>query len=170
MKQLILLNPEQVSEEEASAYRVRQAARAVVVDEHGLVAVLDVTKEQYYKLPGGGMEEGEDAFLALRRECLEEMGCDIEVVEELGSVVEYRKIFQLKQISYCYIATVRGEKGPPHLTKHETDKGFIPLWLSYTEVSDAMASSTPTSVEGRLYIVPRDTFLLKLARPRASLL
>jgi 8-oxo-dGTP pyrophosphatase MutT (NUDIX family) len=96
MKLIKIINPENVSEEEVKGYRTREAGRAVVFDDEGKVALLSVSKENYYKLPGGGVEEGEDKITALHRECQEEIGCDVEIVNELGFIVEYRKIFTLK--------------------------------------------------------------------------
>ena len=163
MEQLLLLNPEYASEEEAAQYPVREAARAVVMDAENNVALLRVANKNYYKLPGGGIEVGEDRISALKRECLEEIGCSIEVVGEVGSVVEYRKIFGIKQISYCYVAKVKGEKGTPALTPEELSAGFEPVWFPYEEALRLMNTSGAAGVEGREYIVPRDTLLLREA-------
>ena len=54
-----------VSEEEVKNYRVREAGRAVVMDRDGMIALLHVTKESYYKLPGGGIEETEDKIITI---------------------------------------------------------------------------------------------------------
>ena len=59
MEQLLLLNPEYASEEEAAQYPVREAARAVVMDAENNVALLRVANKNYYKLPGGGCEGNE---------------------------------------------------------------------------------------------------------------
>ncbi|HEY4496078.1 MAG TPA: NUDIX domain-containing protein [Candidatus Paceibacterota bacterium] len=124
MKLIKLINPENVSEEEVKNYRVREAGRAIVLDENGHIGLLHVSKENYYKLAGGGIEEGEDKIIALRRECLEELGCDIEITGEIGFIVEYRRIFNLKQTSYCYLAKVKGKKGNPDFTDDEKENGF----------------------------------------------
>ena len=164
MKQLKLINPENVSEEEVKSYKVREAARAVVVDEDGKIALLHVAKENYYKLPGGGIEEGEDKMKALERECQEEIGCAVEVMSEVGSIVEYRKIFSLKQTSYCYVAKLKGLKGETSFTDDEKENGFEQVWLSYDEAFKALTESKATSVEGSGYIVPRDTAFLEEAK------
>ena len=164
MRQLLLLNPENATEEEVAGYAVREAARAVVVDADKKVALLRVANKNCYKLPGGGIEIGEDCMAALQRECLEEIGCNVEVVREVGSVVEYRKMFGIKQISYCYVAKVRGEKGTPALTPEEKAAGFEPVWLSYEEALRLMSGSDAAGYEGKEYIVPRDTLLLREAR------
>lgn len=164
MKELAIINPENVSEEEVSTYRTREAARAVVFDADGKIALLHVIKKNYYKLPGGGLDEGEDVMTALRRECQEEIGCDVEVIGEIGSIIEYRKIFTLKQTSYCYVAKVVGEKGKPNFTGSEVEDGFKEVWLSYDDAEHALAESSATDYEGSSYIVPRDVLLLREAR------
>ena len=164
MKELAIINPENASEEEAQSYRIREAARAIVIDADGKVALLHVSKKNYYKLPGGGLDVGEDIMTALKRECQEEIGCDIEVFGEVGSIVEYRKIFTLKQTSYCYVAKVVGEKGMPSFMGDEIEEGFKEVWLSYKDAERALAESKATDYEGSAYIVPRDILFLKEAR------
>jgi ADP-ribose pyrophosphatase YjhB (NUDIX family) len=164
MKQIALINPENVTDEEVVTYAVREAARAVVVDSAGKVALLHVSQVHYYKLPGGGLEGDEDRLAALSRECQEEIGCDVDVIGEIGMIVEYRKIFTLKQISYCYFARVKGEKGTPHFMPDEMEEGFEVVWLEYTDALQAISHSRADDAEGRMYIVPRDIAFLKGAR------
>ncbi len=110
MKTLRIVNPENISEQEAQSFRTRQAARAILFDGQK-IALLHVTKLNYHKLPGGGVESGEDIETALKRECLEEVGTEIEVGKEIGSIVEYRGQFNLVQTSHCLVVRVLGNKG-----------------------------------------------------------
>jgi hypothetical protein len=48
MKEIKLINPENTSEEEVKKYPVREASRAVVVDREGKIALLHVTKDNYF--------------------------------------------------------------------------------------------------------------------------
>jgi 8-oxo-dGTP pyrophosphatase MutT (NUDIX family) len=164
MKQLKLINPENASKEELKNYRTRQAVRAVVLDGENRIALLFVAKENYYKIPGGGIEEGEDKMVALQRECKEEIGCEIEVLNEIGSIVQYTKIFTLKQTSYCYLAKVKGQKGIPNYTEDEKENGFKQIWLPYDEALKAITETKANNIEGGAYIVPRDTTFLEEAR------
>jgi 8-oxo-dGTP pyrophosphatase MutT (NUDIX family) len=164
MKKIAIINPEKVTDTEAKKYSTRIAVRAIVFDENKLVALLDVSKEKYYKLPGGGVDKLEGFHEALKRECLEEIGSNIEVITEIGSIVEYRKIFNLKQTSYCYIAKLKGKKGKPNFTKEETEKGFKPIWLPYEKALTIMSKNKTTSFEGSAYIVSRDTIFFKEAK------
>lgn len=163
MKQLKLINPENVSEEEVKGYRTREAGRAVVFDNDDKVALLHVVNENYYKLPGGGTEVGEDKIDALHRECKEEIGCDVEIIKEIGFIVEYRKIFTIKQTSYCYLAKIKGKKENPNFTDSEKEKGFEVVWLSYNEAIKVLNDSKAVSIEGGSYIVPRDLAFLEEA-------
>jgi 8-oxo-dGTP diphosphatase len=165
MKQLAVLNPENATPEEISKYENREAARIVVFDKQNNVAILHVKKEKYYKLPGGGLEDGESIEEALNRECGEEIGCEVEVVGEIGSILENRKIFGLNQTSYCFVGKLKGEKGDPSFTEEELQNEFEPLWVPYEEAVSLISNNRATDVEGREYIVPRDTIFLKAAMP-----
>jgi 8-oxo-dGTP pyrophosphatase MutT (NUDIX family) len=160
MKQIKLINLENVSDEEADNYRIREAARAIVFDDDKLVALLYSTINHYYKLPGGGIEIGETKEDALKRECQEEIGCNIDIISEVGLTVEYRKQFGLKQISYCYLAKLIGEKGNPTLEPDEIEEGFKTVWLPLSEALISVKESKPTIYEGP-YMVSRDTALLE---------
>lgn len=160
MKQIKIINPENVSKEEVEKYATRKAARAIVFDENELVALLHVTNNKFYKLPGGGIEISETREEALKRECLEEIGCNIEIVKEVGSIVEYRKKFKVKQTSYCYIAKLVGEKGVPNLEQDEIEDGFKTAWMPLKEAIIKIKESHPTVYEGP-YMVARDFVLLQ---------
>lgn len=62
-----------------STYGERRAARAVIFDAAGKVALLHTERLGYWKLPGGGIEEGEDWQQALLREALEEIGYPVKL-------------------------------------------------------------------------------------------
>lgn len=95
---------------DAPNFRKREAVRAVVSDSDGKIALLHAGLYDCHKLPGGGIEEGEDLPTALERELLEEIGCEVEVTGEVGKVLEYREQSRFQQISYCFVATQIGEK------------------------------------------------------------
>lgn len=160
MTHITLINLENASEEDVQNYRIRTAVRAIVLDKDGYIALLHASKNTYYKLPGGGVEKGEDFEEALRRECREEIGCEIEITGELGLIVEYRKEGALKQTSYCYRAKVIGEKGHPDLTQDEIDEGFEIAWLPPEEAIQKLISSQPQRYGGD-YMVARDLAFLR---------
>lgn len=163
MNALPLLNPEGVSEEEAATYKVREAARAIVTDGEGNIAVLHASLNHYYKLPGGGVETGESILEALHRECKEEIGCAIEVTGEVGSLTEYRERFKLKQVSYCYVARVVGDKCEPQFEQGEIDEGFEVVWVAPEEAYALIIGSEPKVYPGE-HMIARDSALLRAAQ------
>jgi 8-oxo-dGTP diphosphatase len=162
MNQILLLNPEQVTEEEVVNFQVREAARAVVFD-GGKIALEHASKYEYYKLPGGGIEDGENALGALSRECKEEIGCAIKIIAEVGKTVEYRKFSGLKQTSYCYLAKNVGDRGQPTYTSEEKAAGFEVVWVPIAQALALLKNSKTDMYESASYIVPRDTAILEAA-------
>lgn len=160
-----MINPQNVSPEEAATYKVRIAVRAIVVDSENNIALLQVTRDNYYKLPGGGVEMGEDMYMALARECKEEIGCRIEVIEEIGQITEYWKEDGEKQISHCFLAKLVGDKGIPELTESEMERGFETVWISYEKAVSILNNIAPTQWEGN-YIVPRELMFLREVRDK----
>jgi len=145
-------------------YKERVAARAVVFDTEGKVALLHVTKKGYHKLPGGGVEEGEDIPTALARELQEEIGCAVRNIQELGIIEEYRSHkFNEHQTSHCFVADLSGEKGVPHLDDDEVAEGSEPVWVSLEEAI-AILDEVDVDAYGVKFMRLRDLTFLKEAQ------
>jgi len=144
---------------------IRHASRAVLLDEHNKIALLNVSKWAYYKLPGGGIDEGESKEEALHRECLEEAGCRIKIIEEIGQIVEHRGKWNILQTSYCYVAKVLGDKGSPNFEQGEIDDGFKLIWVDMDEALNLVKNSRPDdgTYDGK-FIVRRDAVILAEAK------
>ncbi|HLC88508.1 MAG TPA: NUDIX domain-containing protein [Candidatus Nanoarchaeia archaeon] len=142
-----------------STLKIREASRAALFDENGLIPLLFVSNYNYHKLPGGGITDGEDKLPALAREVLEEVGSKIEVTGEVGKIIEFRSRFNLKQISYCYIGKIIS-KGAPDFTEEELSHGFKIVWLSLGEAISKVENDKPTNFEGS-FIQKRDLVFLK---------
>jgi ADP-ribose pyrophosphatase YjhB (NUDIX family) len=163
MHLLATIDPQSVGPGLLEGWHERRAARAVVFDARKQVALLFVSKLGYYKLPGGGIEEGEGVSGALKRECMEEIGCVVEIVQEIGMTIEYRSKFQVRQESYCYLASVVGEKGEPTFEKDELEDGFQVKWLSLDEAIQLVEKSNTEEYQSG-FIVPRELILLREAK------
>lgn len=147
-----------------SGFKHREAVRAVVTDETGQVALLNVTKRGFHKLPGGGIESNESRTEALEREVLEEVGCYIEVLSELGEVIEYRDQWQQIQTSFCYRAQRVGDLQQNALTKQEQDHGFKIVWAKNIDEAIAMLEADdPDGYDGKR-MKPRDLAILKATK------
>lgn len=143
-------------------YRVRKAARAVVFDKEGKVAILHASKHDYHKIAGGGIESGENIKVALAREIYEETGCTAVVKDEIGIILEYRDTIKLLQINYCFIAYVK-KHGKPNFTKSEKDEGFKLEWFTIDEALKKFKKDNLTTY-GAKFMSTRDSMFLKVAQ------
>ena len=144
-------------------WKVRIAVRSVLFDKYGKVALLYLRKHGIYKIPGGGVEPGENLALALEREIAEETGCIAQTKKELGSFIERRDNWKMIQISYCYTSEVVSY-GEPDFTEDEIADGFELIWVdNLKDAIEITRKVTPTGYENE-YMAARDHEILKAAR------
>ena len=143
-------------------YRLREAVRAIVL-KGDKMALLYVSNENYHKLPGGGIEQGENLNQALEREILEEVGVTIENIREVGKIIEYRKQHHLKQISYCFVIDVKYDTGNLNYTEEEKAEGFELKWVSIQEALKLMKNDKPKDYLGT-FVKARDICILEYSR------
>ena len=124
----ILLNLEEI-------YRV--AVRGIVFIDGKLLMIEDNFGE--VKLPGGGIDSGEDDYKALVREVKEETGYDVilESIVPFGEIEEKRLSVHedmiWHQISRLYFCDVYPEKGACNYTENEKKYGFKQVLYSLDE-------------------------------------
>lgn len=145
-----------------STLEIREASRAVLFDENGLIPLLYVSNYNYHKLPGGGIDDDENKTQALIREVIEEVGSKIEVNGEVGKIIEYRSKWNLKQISFCYVGKIIS-KGVPTFTEAELSQNFKLVWLPLGQAISKVEGDKPTNYEGP-FIQERDLVFLKRVR------
>lgn len=125
------VNPEKPAAE-------RTAVRAVISDGRKLLMV-HPEKQGDYKLPGGGVEEGENHAQSLHREIMEECGAEItEIKEKIIIAEEFRPSLEdpeasFKMTSHYYLCEAGEMSGKLNLDKREAELGFRPLWISIDE-------------------------------------
>ena len=146
----------------------RGSARAVIFDEDNKIALLHVVNKNYHKLPGGGMEKGENIIEALKREAKEEIGCEIDDIQELGIIEEFRGKYKLHQLSHCFLAKIIGGKGEPNFEEDEILDGFIPLWVTLDEAIDIIKRENYVEDYEGKFIVIRDLEILQRVKDRLS--
>ena len=107
----------------------RPSVRGIIVSD-GCIAMMHSLKYDYYKLPGGGIEEGESLEDTLVREVREESGLVVkrDTVKEFGYVrrIEkgrYEDIFI--QENYYYLCEVETEVGAQQLDDYEEEERFV---------------------------------------------
>lgn len=105
----------------------------------------------YLETPGGGVEEGEDLLKALKRECLEETGYQIEIIAPIGIIEDYYNLIERKNINHYYLVRAVGEKKPVHFVSK--GDAFIKETLALTldEASSLYKEKAVTPIARLLY-------------------
>ncbi len=107
---------------------IRTAVRVVLRNANNQIALVG---ETYPVLPGGGMELGEIYEDTAKREVVEEVGCEIKIIGELGKTIEHRNKAGGIQESYCFMALVNKD-GIPTTTQGD-EVGMKIIWCSVDE-------------------------------------
>ncbi len=109
---------------------IRPSARSIIIKDHKIAMVHSI-KYNYYKFPGGGLEQNETMEEALIRETMEEAGLIIEknTIQEYGYVHRVEKCRNTKyaflvQDNYYYLCKVSDEKAMQKLDAYESEEQF----------------------------------------------
>ena len=110
---------------------LRPSAKAIIIRD-GSLLVLRMRDEEalWYLLPGGGVEFGETLHEALRRECREELGVEVEigplrfVREYIAAHHEFAHEGDAHQVEYMFICRIVGQNGDCPL---DAVGGAVPL-------------------------------------------
>ncbi len=147
--------------------RTRMGARGIIKNE-GKIALFNKANKNEYKLPGGGIDEGENPYEAFKREALEETGCEIEIEELIGSIEEHKSLDNFKQTSYIFVAHVTNNNHQLNLTQKEKDEGAKLIWVDINEalklISDCYENLKASEYENLYhskFIVTRDKYILE---------
>lgn len=121
---------------------VRPSVRGIIIQD-GKVAMVHSLKYDYYKFPGGGMEDGESLEEALLREVAEESG--LQVI--LPSIREYGLVHRVQkgqkeamfiQDNYYFLCAVEAKVGSQQLDDYEAEEHFT---LEYVDPTHAIRTN-----------------------------
>ena len=109
---------------------VRDSARSIIIRD-GKIAMIHSLKYDYYKFPGGGIEDGEDPVEAMIRETREEAGLLVkpETIREYGYVHRIQKSDRdpsecFVQDSYYYLCEAEPNAICQHLDAYEAEEAY----------------------------------------------
>lgn len=147
--------------------KIRYASRGIVIKDDK-IAILNKANKNEFKLPGGGIEENETPEETFRREVLEEAGCEVDIIDCLGTIEEHKTLANFKQISYVFVGKVTKDTNECHFTEKESDEGARILWTKpqeglelITNCFDKIVGSKYEDVYQTKFIVYRDKTILE---------
>ncbi len=118
----------------------RPSARGIIIKD-GKLAMIHSLKYDYYKFPGGGIEQGEQREKALIREVLEETGLTVvpQSIKEYGMVHriqkgDYEDVFI--QDNYYYLCKVEKTIQEQNLDRYEAEEQFTLEYVTPDRVVD----------------------------------
>ena len=111
----------------------RNSARGIII-KNGKIAMIHSQKYDYYKFPGGGIEQGEDHIDTLIREVAEESGLQVipDTVREYGWVHRIQKGTKedvFIQDNYYYLCSAETETVFQNLDDYENEEQFTLEWV-----------------------------------------
>jgi len=131
-------------------YSNRVTGKAIVLDNENKIALVGNKQNEFLQLPGGGIDLSEDVREGVIRECLEEIGCTVIILDEVGRIDDYRSRDKKHCINYCYIVKVLGIKGNPKYTKRELEIGMYTKWVTLEEALDIFKKQKKELETGRI--------------------
>lgn len=150
----------------------RTAVRAIIMEQEKILMIR--SNRGYYKLPGGGVEEGESRANALKREVAEETGfMDCCIIGEMGTVSEQRPdqslpgvYFQMESHYFLCELNTR-EQAAQSLIGYELEEGYRPVWIKIQEA--IAANNAAYELDKTLLFIPRENFVLEWLRQASSI-
>ena len=113
---------------------LRPTVKIILQNNEGKIALVTNPIHNIFLLPGGGIDEGEDVFVAADRECREEVGYVIIPTEIIGVTEEYRAREGKRCETYGVLASVKEKISEDLRTEEEKKNGLIVAWFSKEEV------------------------------------
>ena len=146
----------------------RNIVRAIVYDDEGYFYFVRADRDDIFakavviETAGGGVENGEDLSEAIKRELIEELGAEVEVITKIGVVSDYYNLIHRHNVNNYFLCRVVSF-GERHLTDDEINKYHLStLRLTYDEAV-AEYERCKNSKLGRL-IGQRELPILKMAK------
>lgn len=148
---------------------IRPSVRGIIRKE-GKLAMIYSRKYNYYKFPGGGIEQGESHEDTLIREVKEESGLDVirESIESYGYVhrVQKGKIEdKFIQDNFYYLCDAGEESGKQQLDDYEDEEQFTLVYVTPVqamEVNRSHVHGEKTEKPGFQVMLERENRVMEL--------
>ena len=146
----------------------REIVRAIVFDDDGYYYFVRAQRDDDFgratliETPGGGVENGEDFWSAIKRELKEELGAKVEIICKIGFVSDYYHLIHRHNLNNYYLCRALSF-GNKNLTRDERENFHLSaLRLTYGEAVSEYIRCSDTKI-GRL-IANRELPILRQAK------
>jgi len=143
--------PNLKTDESNMDYKDRLTGKAIVFNDKNEIALVGNRINNFYILPGGGIDKNEPIKDGIMRECLEEIGYKIDIIDEVGIVEDYRARDKKHCTNYCYTAKATGEKRKSNLTEDEKRNGLRLIWVTLNEAIEISSSEMEQLRSGKVF-------------------
>src|SRR5574344_35167 len=119
---------------------IREIARGLVSDGHGCYAVHHIVRQDlfgsfdYFETPGGGVDQGETPEVAVVRECREELGYSVKVLDDLGFVDDFYNLIGRENHNHFFICLREGDYLGRHFVSAGDQMIKETLWLPVEQI------------------------------------
>ncbi len=145
-----------------ATFTPRNAARVILLDDKK-IALIYISAHDYYMLPGDGIDD-DDIETGLRREVREKMGCEIEILYDVGSTDLYFDRWTTMQTDYCYIAKAVSSGLNFARTDFEESEGHEIVWAdNIDQAVELIEKAAPKEDDGKI-VRARDLLFLETAK------
>jgi|HubBroStandDraft_1064217.scaffolds.fasta_scaffold06597_2 8-oxo-dGTP diphosphatase len=135
---------------EGAAYVERPGAYGIIQNASNAIAVVRTRKG--YLLPGGGVEPGETLQSGLRREILEELGCESKILAEVCAAAQFiydkEEDVHWHKVGHFFSATLGERVADPAEKDHEL------VWLAPDECVRTLAQEFQAWAIGQAFKIP----------------
>ena len=148
---------------EPEGYVDRPTVKAVVIDENNRVLLFAGA------LLGGGVETGEDLPVALARECQEEAGIKIEVLDALGVVIQFRDVLKRRYVIHGFLTRFVERLSKPTTTQESEQKRTV-TWYEVAEAEQLLVEEIKAIEEAGNMDVAKDKYQAELFNTKTALI
>jgi len=111
----------------------KSAARTVIYDKNKLFALINVKNGEYFKIPGGGIENDETPQQAAIRESIEESGCEIKIIQKIGESEFIDEDKNIIHHSVCFLAEKIKQINNPTFDDWEKSQNMKIIWVDINQ-------------------------------------
>ena len=117
---------------------MRVSSRAVIIKDNKLLTMFrrktnGTEINEYYVIPGGGLEEGESLEDNVLRELNEEMCVEIKILGYLGKLQDEKNS---QHYYHCEIVNGEPRLGGEELERMTAENYYEPMWVNISEINN----------------------------------